>query len=693
MSRYDHSAFVMTTTQKPMVSTWYGRQIAPEGLTYGANLIVAIACFTGYNQEDGVLVNKTSLQRGLFRTLKLVEEVAEEEDNQKTKTKILFRDPRTYAGIKLKSDAEYGYLDEDGLLPEGTMIKPGMVLFGMIAEQDGETPKDISIVAGRFDSGMVDARVIIRLPGGLRRVRYRVSKFRMVEFGDKFSSRAGQKGTCGMLVDAVDMPRTVNGIVPDLIVNPHAIPSRMTIAQLQESVMCKLGSLIGLEIDSTAFTHNGAFSEDVGRILKDNGYDPAGDEMLYSGVTGEMLPTKIFIGPTYYMRLKHMVQDKINYRPGDPTERGPIDSKTRQPVGGRAREGGLRIGEMERDAIISHGASRFLQESQTLRADGEMAYYCGESGKRGFYGDGKNLSVGFRSVERDGPMEFQGTTAKTITNTRSYTNSKQYSRLTFPRSLSLLFNELETMGIDSRIVTDTAMGDLVRPEIKVKLPEEMIDELEEQSEKLKSHKKIQDKPIELPGISTTTRKTARRPRLGFVSPQTSQVAPRMTETAPLRIGEPGGEGEVKNMPEQEGLGRRIAGAEEAVHELEKILEDRKQNVRNIRDSLRHHIGRGLLGQNIAHLEQEGSARRESQSLIASLASDSTIAAGMAENIVQLGQSVAGASGHDKSEGGDNRSNKKRGGLLSSLKIDQSGGGGKIENQSVETPVITVQKLG
>jgi DNA-directed RNA polymerase II subunit RPB2 len=690
MSRYDHSALVMTTTQKPMVSTWYGRQIAPEGLTYGANLIVAIACFTGYNQEDGVLVNKTSLQRGLFRTLKLTEEAAEEEDNQKTKTKILFRDPRTYAGIRLKSDADYGYLDEDGLLPEGTMIKPGMVIFGMVSEQDGETPRDISIVAGRFDSGMVDARVIIRLPGGLRRVRYRVSKFRMVEFGDKFSSRAGQKGTCGMLVDAVDMPRTVNGIVPDLIVNPHAIPSRMTIAQLQESVMCKLGSLIGLEIDSTAFTHNGAFSDDVGRILKENGYDPAGDEMLYSGVTGELLPTKIFIGPTYYMRLKHMVQDKINYRPGDPTERGPIDAKTRQPVGGRAREGGLRIGEMERDAIISHGASRFLQESQTLRADGEMAYYCGESGKRGFYGDGKNLSVGFRSVERDGPMEFQGTTVKTLANTRSYTNSKQYSRLTFPRSLSLLFNELETMGIDSRIITDTAMGDLVRPDIKVKLPDTTINELEEEAETLKSHKKIQDKPIELEEVAGQgARKTARRPRMAFVPP-----APRMTETAPLR---PGGEDEIKRMPspmasvEQEGLGRRIAGAEEAVRQLEEILEDRKQNVRNIRDSLRHHIGQGLLGQNIAHLEQEGSARRQSQSLIAILAPESSDAVRNAERDDQIGNGVAGASGHDKSEGG---------GLLASLKTEQfSGRAGKnnrnetIDSQGAETPIIEVQKLG
>lgn len=693
MSRYDHSALVMTTTQKPMVSTWYGRQIAPEGLTYGANLIVAIACFSGYNQEDGVLVNKTSLQRGLFRTLKYTEEVAEEEDLQKLKTRILFRDPRTYAGIRLKSDADYGYLDEDGLLQEGTIIKPGMVLFGMVVEQDGEIPRDISVVAGRFDSGMIDAKVIIRLPGGLRRVRYRVSKFRMVEFGDKFSSRSGQKGTCGMLVDAVDMPRTVNGIVPDLIVNPHAIPSRMTIAQLQESVMCKLGSLVGLEIDSTAFTHNGAFSKDVERILTENGYDSAGDEILYSGITGERLPTKIFIGPTYYMRLKHMVQDKINYRPGDPTERGPIDAKTRQPIGGRAREGGLRIGEMERDAIISYGASRFLQESQTIRADGEMAYYCGESGKPAFYGDGKNLSVGFRSVERDGPMEFQGSTSKTITNIRAYTNSKQFSKLTFPRSLTLLFNEMETMGIDSRIITDTAMGDLVRPNINIKIPESEIDEIEEKSDKLKTHKKIEDKPISLPEIPTRFKKTLRRPRVGY---EIVNPLPRMTATAPVGQSElkAGGEGEYKALPptedvEQQGLGRRIAGAEQAVRQLEEILQDRKQNVRNIRESLRNHIGRGLLGENIAHLEQEGSARRESRSLIESLSPGSILSTTKEEEMDQKGN-IAGYMGHDKTNGGNIKGEGL--GLLSALKIENKKGIEK-ESQSAEGPVVTVQKIG
>jgi DNA-directed RNA polymerase II subunit RPB2 len=705
MSRYDHSALVMTTTQKPMVSTWYGRQISPEGLTYGANLIVAISCFTGYNQEDGVLVNKTSVQRGLFRTLKFTEEVAEEEDNQKTKTKILFKDPRSYAGIRLKEDADYGYLDEDGLLQDGTIIKPGVVLFGIVAEQDGETPRDISIVAGRFDYGMIDSRVIIRLPGGLRRVRYRVSKFRMVEFGDKFSSRAGQKGTCGMLVDSVDMPRTVDGIIPDLIVNPHAIPSRMTIAQLQESVMCKLGSLLGMEIDSTAFTHNGAFSQNVGRLLKENGYDPAGDEMLYSGITGEMLPTKIFIGPTYYMRLKHMVADKINYRSGGLIERGPVDARTRQPIGGRAREGGLRIGEMERDAIISYGASRFLQESQTIRADGETAIICGESGKRGFYGDGKTLSTGYRSVERDGPMEFQGTTSKTLSNTRSYTDSKSFSSLTFPRSVSLLLNEMESMGIDTRIVSDTAMGDLVRPKMKVKLPDSIIDKMEGEAEEIASSSKITElergvTPIELPAPRMESRRrTMRRSRVAFAPPERTPGV--YLGATPTPIAAPGaaakdsgaittiggGEGEYKPgySPEnnQVGLGRDgLDSADYAVKQLEDILEQRQENVSRARNVIRNQMGRGLFGPNIANMELEGRGRRAQESLISNLRQDLPN-----EDIPTLSSNLGEQQG---------------GGLLSSLKKDDNNGGsskrgnkggnkGEVTAETIE--IVKVEKVG
>lgn len=450
LSRYDHSAMVLTSTQKPAVSTWYGRRIANGMLAYGTNLVVAIACFSGYNQEDGVLVNRTSVERGLFRVLKFSEEASAEENNQRTSTQIRFRDPRTYSGVKLKEKADYSYLDSDGLLLGGTTIKPGMVLFGRVSEQEGSTPKDVSIVAGKFSGGVIDSRVILRDTNGLRKVRYRIAKLRSPELGDKFSSRAGQKGTNGMLVPEADMPRTTNGIVPDLVVNPHAIPSRMTIGQLQEVIMGKLSCLIGCETDSTAFTQNGVFSDTISNILTREGYDPAGDEIMYSGITGEKLYSKVFIGPTYYMRLKHMAQDKINYRGGG-IERGPVDARTRQPVGGRAREGGLRIGEMERDSILAHGASVLLQESLTDRADGEKAIMCANTGKRGFYGE-----HGYRSIELDAPLPAGDT------------KSNAFSEINMPRGLNVMLNELETMGIDTRIITERA-GDRVRHNNKIRL--------------------------------------------------------------------------------------------------------------------------------------------------------------------------------------------------------------------------------
>lgn len=461
LSRYDHSAMVLTSTQKPIVSTWYGRQIANGMLAYGTNLIVAIACFSGYNQEDGVLVNRTSVERGLFRVLKFSEEASQEENSVRTNTEVRFRDPRTYSGIKLKEKADYSYLDSDGLLPEGTLVKPGMVLFGRIAEQEGATPKDASIVAGKFAGGIVDARVILRDNNGLRRVRYRISKMRSPELGDKFSSRAGQKGTNGMLVSEVDMPRTANGIVPDLVVNPHAIPSRMTIGQLQEVIMGKLSCLIGCESDSTAFTQHGVFSDKISEMLTNAGYDPTGDENMYSGITGEVLHSKIFIGPTYYMRLKHMAQDKLNYRGGG-VERGPVDARTRQPVGGRAREGGLRIGEMERDSVISHGASIFLQESLTDRADGESAIICANTGKRGFYGE-----HGYRSVELDAPLPAGDT------------KSNAFSRINMPRGLNVLLQEMETMGIDTRLVTNRSADQLRHNEsVRLKIGDDVVVEQE-----------------------------------------------------------------------------------------------------------------------------------------------------------------------------------------------------------------------
>jgi DNA-directed RNA polymerase II subunit RPB2 len=454
-SRYDNSAMILMSPQRPIANTWWGRQLGDSGLAYGANLIVAIMCYNGYNQEDSVLINKSSLQRGLFRVIKTTETSAFEEQNPRTNTRVRIVDPRTVQGVVgYKNMANYGSLLEDGTLPEGTPLTPGLVLFGKISETDGEFPRDVSVVAGRFAKGIVESKIILRLPGGHRLVKYRIATLRSPELGDKFSSRAGQKGTCGMLIPEEDMPRTPEGIVPDLIVNPHAIPTRMTIGQIQEVVVSKLGSLLGCEVDATAFTQHGVFGDNIANLLEQNGFDSKGDEMMYSGVTGEMLFTKIFIGPTYYMRLKHMSADKINYRGGGLVDRGPVDARTRQPIGGRAREGGLRIGEMERDSVISHGISRFMQESVTLRADGEHSLLCAESGKQAIRGNGKSVYPGLRSIERDGPFQFRGNTEDTLENTTHTTKVSRYSEIPLPRGLRVFTQEMESMGIDTRLFTD-----------------------------------------------------------------------------------------------------------------------------------------------------------------------------------------------------------------------------------------------
>jgi hypothetical protein len=228
----------------------------------------------------------------------------------------------------------------------------------------------------------------------------------------------------------------------------------MTIGQIQEVVVSKLGAVLGCEVDATAFTQHGVFGDNIANLLMANGFDAHGDEMMYSGVTGEILHSKIFIGPTYYMRLKHMSADKINYRGGGLVDRGPVDARTRQPIGGRAREGGLRIGEMERDSVISHGAARFLQESLTVRADGEHSLLCAESGKQAVRGDGKSAYPGLRSVERDGPFHYRGSTADTLENTTHTTKVTRYSEIPMPRGLRVLTQEMESMGIDTRIFTD-----------------------------------------------------------------------------------------------------------------------------------------------------------------------------------------------------------------------------------------------
>jgi DNA-directed RNA polymerase beta subunit len=233
---------------------------------------------------------------------------------------------------------------------------------------------DVSYVPKRGQHGVIDSVYKYVTKEGLRAVKVRVAESRIPVLGDKYSARHGQKGTVGMRITEEDMPYTSTGLRPDMIVNPHAFPSRMTIGQFAESMSTKLGVHMGCSIDSTPFSAQNRVPE-TKMLLEKAGFHPYGHEILYNGQTGEMMQAEIFMGPTYYLRLKHMVEDKINYR-----STGPKKLLTHQPTEGRGAEGGLRIGEMERDVLIAHGASKFLHESMMDRSDGATLLMEPESG-------------------------------------------------------------------------------------------------------------------------------------------------------------------------------------------------------------------------------------------------------------------------------------------------------------------------
>jgi len=261
------------------------------------------------------------------------------------------------------------------------------------------------------------------------------------------NSRAGQKGVVGLIIPERDMPFTKEGIRPDIIINPHAIPTRMTIGQLVESITGKACVNIGGFGDCTAFNNDGSKIKVFGELLTKNGYHSSGNDILYNGQTGEQIEMEIFMGPTYYMRLKHMVKDKINYR-----ALGPRTALTRQAVSGRANDGGLRIGEMERDAIIAHGASEFLRESMMERGDKYQMAICNNTGMIAIYNPAKNL---FISPSVDGPIKFTGSLDNKDMRIENITRfGRDFSIVEVPYSLKLLIQELQTINVQMRIITE-----------------------------------------------------------------------------------------------------------------------------------------------------------------------------------------------------------------------------------------------
>jgi DNA-directed RNA polymerase beta subunit len=261
------------------------------------------------------------------------------------------------------------------------------------------------------------------------------------------NSRIGQKGVCGLLIPESDMPFTKDGMRPDIIINPHAIPSRMTIGQLLESIMGKACAGYGSFGECTAFTNKGSKHGVFGELLVKTGFHSSGNEILYNGMDGRQIEMEIFIGPTYYMRLKHMVKDKINYRP-----QGPRSAITRQPVGGRANDGGLRIGEMERDSLLSHGITEFLKESMLDRGDKFYLAICNNTGATAIYNSAKNL---FMSPMSDGPINFTVSPDNSTMNLQHITKyGRNFSIICIPYAFKLLMHELQAMNIQLRIITE-----------------------------------------------------------------------------------------------------------------------------------------------------------------------------------------------------------------------------------------------
>jgi len=462
-NRIDKMGVVLNYGQIPATKSRYFKLIHNEEHPYGENVMVAIMCLNGYNVEDAILVNKGSLDRGMFRTT-YFNMYEDREESLKVKTSSVdskFLNVIENNVIGIRPGFDYSYLDDNGLIKENTPMDDKKVLIGkgMASIDDNTKLRDASTFPKKGQLGYVDKSFITEGEEGFRLAKIRIREERVPAIGDKFCSRCGQKGTIGMVVPEKDMPYLANGMRPDIIVNPHAIPSRMTIGQLVETLTSKIGISYGYFMNCTAFENIGPKHETLGSLLQDIGLHSSGNEVFYDGTTGEQIEADIFFGPTYYMRLKHMVKDKINYR-----ARGPKTAITRQAVQGRANDGGLRIGEMERDGVIGHGASYFLNESMLERGDKYQMAVCNKSGTIAIYNKEKDL---FISPMVDGPIKFTQTGEEFyIQNITKH--GKEFSIVQVPYTFKLLMQELLAMNVQMRIITDENIDQLTNLSYTIK---------------------------------------------------------------------------------------------------------------------------------------------------------------------------------------------------------------------------------
>ena len=345
--RMDKTAYVLTYPSRPLVDTRVMGMIKLDQIPSGSAVIVAIMTYSGYNQEDSILVNKGSIDRGLFNATIYHTEKDEDKKINGDEEIRCKPDPSKTKGMKF---GNYDKVNNKGLVPENTFIENRDIIIAKVVpikENRNDHTKlikyeDHSKIHRTTEESYIDKNFIDRNGDGYCIAKVRIRTSRKPVIGDKLSSRHGQKGTVGNIIPENDMPFTANGMRPDIIINPHAIPSRMTIGQLKETLLGKVLIQLGLFGDGTSFGELAV--DDIRKELLKVGYEAHGNEVLYNGMTGEQIESNIFIGPAFYQRLKHMVNDKQHSR-----SIGPMVNLTRQPAEGRSRDGGLRFGEMERD--------------------------------------------------------------------------------------------------------------------------------------------------------------------------------------------------------------------------------------------------------------------------------------------------------------------------------------------------------
>jgi DNA-directed RNA polymerase II subunit RPB2 len=429
--RMDKTAYILNYPTRPLTDTRIMNIIKLDEIPSGCNVHVAIMTHTGYNQEDSLLVNKGSIDRGLFQ-ITLYHTEKDEDKQQINGDEEIRCKPEKQKTKGMKMGANYNKVNSKGLIPENTLVENRDIIIAKvmpIKENKNDHTKTIkyedkSKMYRTDEETYVDKNYIDKNGDGYSFAKVRLRTTRKPNIGDKFSSRSAQKGTTGNIIPEEDMPFTADGIRPDIIINPHCIPSRMTMSQLKETLLGKVLVQLGLFGDGTSFGDLDV--KTISEKLLELGYEGYGNEIMYNGTTGEQFECSTFIGPVFYQRLKHMVNDKKHSR-----SIGPMVNLTRQPAEGRSRDGGLKFGEMEKDAMVSHGASAFTKSRMYDVSDKYSVNVCNKCGMIAAYNDQMNIHL-----------------------CKTCDNRTDFAYVQIPYSCKLLFQELMTMNVVPRIIAD-----------------------------------------------------------------------------------------------------------------------------------------------------------------------------------------------------------------------------------------------